>query len=204
MSQSKSFFGSIAAEIDAIHDSWGWFVALGIALIILGVVCISSDVIATLATVLVFGWALLIGGIFALIQAFRTRTWSGFFLCLLSALLRGFTGYLLIRYPIAGEISLTLLLASFFIVGGTFRAIGAGALQFPQWGWSALSGIVSVALGVMPARAVAGIESVVHRLGYRHRFHLRRWRLHGARRRAAQLSEHPLGRQGGLSAKRHW
>ena len=149
MSQSKSFFGSIAAEIDAIHDSWGWFVALGIALIILGAVCISSNVIATLATVLVFGWALLIGGIFALVQAFRTRTWRGFFLCLLSALLRGFTGYLLIRYPIAGELSLTLLLTSFFIVGGTFRAIGAGALQFPQWGWSALSGIVSVALGVM-------------------------------------------------------
>jgi uncharacterized membrane protein HdeD (DUF308 family) len=149
MSESKSIFGSISAGIDEIHDSWGWFVALGIALIVLGAVCIVSDVAATLATVLVFGWLLLIGGVFALIQAFRTRTWSGFFLCLLSALLRGFTGYLLIRYPITGEISLTLILASFFIVGGTFRAIGAGALQFPQWGWAVLSGIISVALGVM-------------------------------------------------------
>jgi uncharacterized membrane protein HdeD (DUF308 family) len=149
MSESKSIFGSISAGIDEIHDSWGWFVALGIALIVLGVACIVSNVAATLATVLVFGWLLLIGGVFALIQAFRTRTWSGFFLCLLSALLRGFTGYLLIRYPITGEISLTLILASFFIVGGTFRAIGAGALQFPQWGWAVLSGIISVALGVM-------------------------------------------------------
>jgi uncharacterized membrane protein HdeD (DUF308 family) len=149
MSESKSIFGSISAGIDEIHDSWGWFVALGIALIVLGAACIVSNIAATLATVLVFGWLLLIGGVFALIQAFRTRTWSGFFLCLLSALLRGFTGYLLIRYPITGEISLTLILASFFIVGGTFRAIGAGALQFPQWGWAALSGIISVALGVM-------------------------------------------------------
>ncbi len=149
MSESKSIFGSIAAGIDEIHDSWGWFVALGIALVVLGAVCIVSNVAATLATVLVFGWLLLIGGVFALIQAFRTRTWSGFFLCLLSALLRGFTGYLLIRYPLAGEMSLTLILASFFIVGGTFRAIGAGALQFPQWGWAVLSGIISVALGVM-------------------------------------------------------
>jgi uncharacterized membrane protein HdeD (DUF308 family) len=149
MSESKSLFGSISAGIDEIHDSWGWFVALGIALIVLGAACIVSDVAATMATVLVFGWLLLIGGVFALIQAFRMRTWSGFFLCLLSALLRGFTGYLLIRYPITGEISLTLVLASFFIVGGTFRAIGAGALQFPQWGWAVLSGIISVALGVM-------------------------------------------------------
>ena len=149
MSESKSIFGSISAGIDEIHDSWGWFVALGVGLIILGAACIVSNVAATLATVLIFGWLLLIGGVFALIQAFRMRSWSGFFLCLLSALLRGFTGYLLIRYPITGEISLTLVLASFFIVGGTFRAIGAGALQFPQWGWAVLSGIISVALGVM-------------------------------------------------------
>jgi uncharacterized membrane protein HdeD (DUF308 family) len=68
---------------------------------------------------------------------------------LLSAVLRGFTGYLLIRYPIMGEMSLTMLLASLFIVGGTFRAIGAAWMRFPQWGWTTLSGMISVVLGVM-------------------------------------------------------
>jgi len=145
----KSVAASIAAGLDEIRNSWGWFVALGVALVVIGSVCILGEVTATLATVLTFGWLLLVGGVFALLQAFRTRTWSGFFLCLLSALLRGFTGYLLIRYPLAGELSLTLILASFFIVGGAFRAIGAGALQFPRWGWAVVSGIVSVALGVM-------------------------------------------------------
>lgn len=149
MSPSKSIAGSIAAGFDELQESWGWFLALGIALIVLGAVCILGDVTATLATVLAFGWLLIIGAVLSLVQAFRVRNWSGFFLYLLSALLRGFTGYLLIRYPFTGEISLTLLLASFFIVGGLFRAIGAGTLQFPQWGWSAFSGIVSVALGVM-------------------------------------------------------
>jgi len=149
MSESKSISDNIAAGFDEIHHSWGWFIALGIALMGLGAVCILGAVTATLATVLAFGWLLILGAVFALIQGFRTRTWSGFFLFLLSALLRGFTGYLLIRYPLAGEMSLTLILASFFIVGGTFRAIGAGALQFPQWGWAAFSGIISVALGVM-------------------------------------------------------
>ena len=149
MSQRRSIAGSIAAGLDEIHDSWGWFVALGIALIVLGAVCILGEAVATLATVLVFGWLLLVGGVLALIQAFRTRSWSGFFLCLLSALLRGFTGYLLIRYPLAGEMSLTLLLASFFIVGGMFRAIGAGMLRFPRWGFAVFSGLLSVVLGVM-------------------------------------------------------
>lgn len=149
MSESKSLAAFVTAGLDEIHDSWGWFVAFGIGLIILGVICLLGEMTATLITVLTIGWLLLVGGVFALIQAFRVRSWRGFFLYFLSALLRGFTGYLLIRYPLAGELSLTLILASFFIVGGIFRAVGAGTLQFPQWGWSLCSGIVSVALGIM-------------------------------------------------------
>ncbi len=149
MSERNSIAGPIEEGLDEIHNSWGWFVALGVALIALGGVCIVYNATATEATVLAFGWLLLVGGVFSLIQAFRTRTWSGFFLFLLSGLLRGFTGYLLIRYPLAGETSLTLVLASFFVVGGVFRAVGAGTLQLPQWGWAAFSGLVSVALGVM-------------------------------------------------------
>jgi uncharacterized membrane protein HdeD (DUF308 family) len=135
--------------MEEIRNSWGWFLALGILLMIIGAICIVGDVTATFATVLVFGWLLLISGIVALVHTFRTMTWSGFFLSLLSALFRGFSGYLLIRYPLAGPASLTLLLASFFVVGGVFRAIGAGMMKFPRWGWSVFSGLVSSVLGVM-------------------------------------------------------
>jgi uncharacterized membrane protein HdeD (DUF308 family) len=149
MSAKQFGFNPLAAGIEEIRSSWGWFLALGILFIILGTVCVIGNVTATFATVLVFGWLLLISGIFALAHAFRTHTWQGFLLSLLSALFRGFTGYLLVRYPLAGAASLTLILASFFIVGGLFRAIGAGMLQFPRWGWSVFSGIVSLVLGIM-------------------------------------------------------
>ncbi|SPE17609.1 conserved membrane hypothetical protein [Candidatus Sulfotelmatomonas gaucii] len=82
-------------------------------------------------------------------HAFRTHSGQGFLLSLLSALFRGFAGYLLIRYPLAGAATLTLVLASLFIVGGLFRAIGAGMLKFPSWGWAVFSGIVSLGLGIM-------------------------------------------------------
>jgi uncharacterized membrane protein HdeD (DUF308 family) len=59
-----------------------------------GIVCILGDVVATLTTVLVFGWMLLFSGVLALVHAVQVRTWSGSFLYLLNALLRGFTGYL--------------------------------------------------------------------------------------------------------------
>ena len=51
------------------------------------------------------------------------------------------------RSPLAA--SLTLLLASYFVVGGVFRAVGAGMIKFPRWGWSLFSGLVSLVLGVM-------------------------------------------------------
>jgi uncharacterized membrane protein HdeD (DUF308 family) len=137
------------AGIEQMQASWGWVLAIGILLMLIGVACIVGDVTATFTTVIVFGWLLMIGGVFALIQAFQTRSWSGFFLYLLSALFRGFTGYILVRYPLTGAASLTLILASFFIVGGVFRAIGASMVQFPRWGWSVFSGIVSAALGIM-------------------------------------------------------
>jgi uncharacterized membrane protein HdeD (DUF308 family) len=149
MSSNNSPNASIVAGLDESPDAWGWFVALGIALIVLGVICVAGEATATLLTVLTLGWLLLLGSVLALVQVFRVRNWSGFFLYFLSALLRGFTGYLLIRYPFSAELSLTLILASFFIVGGTFRTVGAGRLRFPRWGWAVLSGLVSVLLGVM-------------------------------------------------------
>jgi uncharacterized membrane protein HdeD (DUF308 family) len=149
MSTNEMSQNPLIAGLEEIRDSWGWFLALGILLMIVGAASIVFDVTATFATVLTFGWLLLFSGVVALIQAFRTMNWSGFFLYLLSALFRGFTGYLLIRYPLSGAASLTLILASFFVVGGVFRAIGSAVMKLPRWGWSVFSGLVSVVLGVM-------------------------------------------------------
>src|ERR1700752_4662775 len=115
---SETTTNPLIAGINEIRRSWAWFLALGILFMLFGVVRILGDVTATFATVLFFGWLLLFSGIVALIHAFPTRTWTGFLLHLLSALLRGFTGFLLIRYPGAGAAGLTLVLAAFFVVGG--------------------------------------------------------------------------------------
>ena len=146
---SNPFSEALLTRAHEIRGSLGWILLAGILLIMLGTVCIIGDVTATFATVFVLGIFLLISGIVILVQAFRVRNWSGFFLYLMSGLLRALTGYLLIRYPGAGAAVLTLVLASLFVVGGLFRAIGAGTLKFPRWGWSVASGIVSVVLGIL-------------------------------------------------------
>ena len=145
MSNISSMF---AAGIEQVRGSWGWFLVSGIALMVLGIVCIGKAQTATTFSILVLGWVLAISGVFWLISSFQAWTWRGFFVYLLNAILRCVTGYLLIRHPDAGAEGVTMVLASLFIVGGLFRIIGASAIQFPRWGWTVFAGLVSVALGV--------------------------------------------------------
>jgi len=137
-----------AAGLERVRSSWGWFLVFGILLTILGVVCVAKAQTATTFSILALGWVLAISGVVWLVSSFYAFSWHGFFLYLLNAILRGVTGYLLIRHPDAGAQGVTMLLAALFIVGGLFRAIGAGVIQFPRWGWTVFSGLVSVALGI--------------------------------------------------------
>ena len=148
MAANRSTYDPIASTTE-IRRSWGWFLALGIALVLFGAVCIAGAVDATLDSVLILGSLLLMAGILGLVHSFSGRAGSGFLLYLLSALFRGFTGCLLICYPAAGAAALTLVLASFFMVAGLFRAIGASTLQLPRWGWAVISGTVSCVLGIL-------------------------------------------------------
>jgi uncharacterized membrane protein HdeD (DUF308 family) len=137
-----------ADEIAKVRESWGWFLVIGILLMILGVACIAKAQTATAFSILVLGWVLIISGVLWLVSAFFTITWPIFFLYLLNALIRGGVGYLLIRHPNAGAEGVTMVLAALFIVGGLFRTAGAIVIKFPYWGMTVFSGLVSVALGV--------------------------------------------------------
>ena len=115
---------------------------------VLGVVCVGKAQTATTFSILALGWVLMISGVVWLINSFYAFSWHGFFLYLLNAIIRGVTGYLLVRHPDAGAQGVTMVLAALFIVGGLFRGIGAGVIQFPRWGWTVFSGLVSFGLGV--------------------------------------------------------
>jgi uncharacterized membrane protein HdeD (DUF308 family) len=148
MSSNSFLDNPLAAGINEIRSYWGRFLALGIVTVALGVVCILYNAIATQASVVVLAVLLMISAIVSLVLAFWVRNWNGFFMFFLSALLQGFTGYLLVRYPHQSTIGLTMVLASLFIVGGLFQTVTAGLLRFPAWLWSLLSGVISLALGI--------------------------------------------------------
>ena len=145
MTYVSDFF---AAGLEQVRKSWGWFLVFGILLTILGVMCVVKAQTATTFSILVLGWILMISGVFWLINSFLAIASPVFFPFLLSALIRGGIGYLLIRHPNAGAEGVTMVLAVLFIVGGLFRTIGASVIKFPWWGWTVLAGLVSVGLGI--------------------------------------------------------
>jgi uncharacterized membrane protein HdeD (DUF308 family) len=146
-STSLNMRGRFHAGIEELGHRWGWYLALGIALIILGAIAVSDAYLATVASVFVFGWILIAGGVLLGFMSFLTGKWSGFLLALAAGILSFITGIMLLRAPLAGAATLTLLILSFFIIEGIYRTIASIAMRFPNWGWSLASGIVSIVLG---------------------------------------------------------
>ena len=155
----NTFASLFEAGLEEVRRSWGWFLAGGLLLMVLGAACIAKSQTATTFSILALGWVLAISGVVWLVGAFQTWTWGGFFVYLLNAILRCVTGYLLIRHPDAGAAGVTMAIAAMFIVGGLFRATGAGMIQFPRWGWTVFAGLVSVALGVYLLATWAAIST---------------------------------------------
>jgi uncharacterized membrane protein HdeD (DUF308 family) len=139
---------SLLDEVADLRPKWGWFLVLGIGLLVLGVVALGLPWVTTLTSVLFYGWLLVFGGVFEIVSAFRTTGWRGILLQLLGGILSLVVGALIVAHPDAGALGLTLVLATLFLVGGLFRTGAAIVLRFPSWGWSAVSGIVTALLGV--------------------------------------------------------
>jgi uncharacterized membrane protein HdeD (DUF308 family) len=131
-------------------QNWGWFLAFGIGLVLLGIVAITRSVKATIASVSFFGWLLLIAAGIEVAQAFMVGKWAGFFMHVLAAVLFGVTGGLFVwRTVISAEVA-TLLMAMFFLMSGLFQLVSALAIHaFPGWGWQALNGGVTFLLGIL-------------------------------------------------------
>ena len=118
-------------------------------MIVLGTIAMFITPAATLGTVLVLGWLLIVSGVADSISAFQGRGWGGFFLHLIGGVLGVLIGLLVITHPVAGAIAWTLLFASFFTVIGFIRLVAAINLKFPNWGWTVFDSVITIGLGII-------------------------------------------------------
>jgi uncharacterized membrane protein HdeD (DUF308 family) len=134
----------------SLHAHWLLFLTEGIILLVLGVAAIVLPLIATVAVEIIIGWLLLMSGIVGLIATFRMRQAPGFWWSLLSAILGIAAGVLLLRWPLSGVLSLTLILTVFFVIEGVasiFYALEHKRELSARWGWMLISGALDLILG---------------------------------------------------------
>jgi uncharacterized membrane protein HdeD (DUF308 family) len=132
-----------------LASQWGWFLAFGLALVVLGLAAVWRSVTATLVTMRFFGWLLLIAAVVEIVAAVWVGHWAGFFQHALTAILYGALGLIFVTRPVVTAEVLTFVMALFFVVGGLFHIVGSAGLGYSGWGWNAVDGVITIALGLM-------------------------------------------------------
>ena len=151
MSIQRDIEGIRSQMAATIHAHWKLVLAQGIVMMVLGFLAVIEPNVATFAVSIFVGWLFFIGGIFRTLSVWRARAMPGFAWALLTALLAIVLGLILIFRPLAGVLTLTMVLIAFFILEG-ITAI-ALAVQHRQhlrsWGWVLFSGIIDLLLAYL-------------------------------------------------------
>jgi uncharacterized membrane protein HdeD (DUF308 family) len=134
---------------DLAHN-WGWLLAQGILLVVLGTIGLGMTIWLTLASVFIFGVFLVIGGGVQIFQTFKCKGWESIFWHGLIAVLYLLAGLSIMTDPLAASTLITLLIAGALIGIGVVRLIMAFQLRgHKNWGWILFGGIAALVLGVM-------------------------------------------------------
>ncbi len=144
--------GMETPHVSQVRDQWGWFLALGVLLLIFGIVAFLNVFWATVASVLYIGILMLIGGAFQFAQAFQAKGWSGALCWGVSGFLYFVAGLLAFWNPALTAIVFTLFMAAALIIAGAVRAwAGLKMRPLKGAGWIVFGGVITSLAGVVIA-----------------------------------------------------
>jgi uncharacterized membrane protein HdeD (DUF308 family) len=122
----------------------------GVSLIILGMLAVGSPLIAAVAVNVVIAWLIVFAGAVHLTVAFHTREAGSLIWRLLVGLAYVFFGVYLLARPALGVVSLTLVLATLFLVEGVLNIVLFFRIRSLQGSsWVLIDGIITLLLGLM-------------------------------------------------------
>lgn len=138
-------------RLSEVRGKWGWFVALGVALLAFGIMAAGNLLWATVVTVYYVGMLMIIGGCVYLAHAFQVKAWKDTIYWVLSALLYLAAGVLAFTNPVLTSKVLTLFMACALLVSGLFRIWVAfhSRDEGAGWGWLLAGGIVTALAGIV-------------------------------------------------------
>src|SRR5215831_9475087 len=127
-----------------------WAIVWGVLLIILGVLAVGVPLAAAVAVNVMIAWLIVLAGVIHLIAAFHAHGAGSVLWRLLVGIAYLFFGVYLIARPAVGVASLTLVLASLFLIEGILNiALYFQVRAMQRAGWFLLDGILTLILGLM-------------------------------------------------------
>jgi len=135
---------------DIVRQASTWSILWGVSLIILGMVAIASPFLAAVAVNALIAWLIVLAGVVHLVLAFHAHRAGSLIWKLLVGLAYVAFGIYLLLYPVVAVASLTLLLASLFLVEGILDVVMFFRMRSTRGSvWVLIDGLVTLALGLM-------------------------------------------------------
>lgn len=130
----------------------GWSLALGVLLVVAGIMAIVYPVLASITAALYIGWFALIAGIIAIVVAIRTRTEADFGWRVAMGVVYLGLGFLLVDNPVIAAKTLALFVGAFMVASGVVEIMLAMHLK-PRagWGWLLVNGLISILFAILIA-----------------------------------------------------
>jgi uncharacterized membrane protein HdeD (DUF308 family) len=129
-----------------------WLTIEGVLLILLGIAALVMPLMAGLAATLVFAWILILTGMIGLISAFAGRDHAHLGWSLASAIIALVIGAILLFYPLAGAVALTLIIGAYLFLDGIALiglALDHRRRAISPWGWLLASGLIDLVLAAI-------------------------------------------------------
>jgi uncharacterized membrane protein HdeD (DUF308 family) len=130
-----------------LRQASGWSILWGVLLIIFGIVAVGEPLLAAVTVNALVGWLIILAGVIHLVVAFHAHgAGSLIWKLLVGVAYVAFGGYL-IMHPLLGVASLTLILASLFLIEGVLDVMLYTRLR-PARGaaWVLFDGLVTLVL----------------------------------------------------------
>jgi len=135
---------------DVVRQASTWSIVWGVLLIVFGAMAVGSPFVAAVAVNVFIAWLIVLAGMVHLILAFQAHGAGGLIWKLLVGLAYLCFGVYLIMHPVLAVASLTLLLASLFLIEGIFDVVLFFRMRSMRGSsWILLDGIITLLLGLL-------------------------------------------------------
>jgi uncharacterized membrane protein HdeD (DUF308 family) len=152
---------------ELVKKATGWFIAIGVLFIVLGIFAIAEPFAAGLGVTLLVGWLLVIGAVAHFIAAFKGGGAKHVVLQLLVGIVYLIGGLYFLTHTIMGVSTLTLLLSGVILAEGVLEILAYFRLRNMHAApWLLINGVVTLLLGGLiwfhwPSSSVWAIGTLV-------------------------------------------